>query len=331
VGRAPRIEWPDGRRAAFSVFDDTDLITMQNGPPVYRALSDLGLFVTKSVWPVGPTGPTLVGGATCAEPDYLEWVLALQAEGHEIGFHNAVDHPSRRDETIHALDRFEELFGHAPVIGADHAGNVEALYWGPRRLSGVRSGAYDRAQKLMRPNRPSFSGHDPASPYFWGDVCRERITYWRNFCFNRTNLLEVSPKMPYHDGRRPYVNYWFTSTDGSNRARFLRHVTDEALDHLERSGGVCIMYTHFGDGFAPDGRLDPEVAAAFQRLARRDLWVAPASQVLDHLRAQLPDTQLTSAERRRIENRWVMDRVRDSSLLRRRDPKQMPVDGHQHR
>lgn len=315
---APIIEWPDGHRAAFSVFDDTDLITMENGPPVYRLLTDLGLYITKSVWPLGPTRRQQVGGATCADVEYLDWVLTLQSEGHEIGYHNATDHPSTRPETIEALDRFEQMFGHAPRIGADHSGNIEALYWGPGRLSGVRSAAYDRAQKVMRPNRPTFSGHDPASQYFWGDICQERITYWRNFCFNRTNLFEVSPKLPYHDPRRPFVNHWFTSTDGSNRPRFLRHVTDEALDHLERSGGVCIMYTHFGDKFAPDGRLDPEVARAFERLAGRNLWVAPASQVLDHLRLQLGDVELTDAERTRMENHWVRDRIQDSSFLRRR-------------
>lgn len=315
---APLIEWPGGHDAAFSVFDDTDLITMENGPPVYRLLTDLGLFITKSVWPLGPTRRQQVGGATCADSDYLDWVLTLQAEGHEIGYHNATDHPSTRSETIEALDRFEQMFGHSPRIGADHSGNVEALYWGPGRLSGVRSAAYDRAQKVMRPNRPTFSGQDPASEYFWGDVCKERITYWRNFCFNRTNLFEVSPKLPYHDPRRPLVNYWFTSTDGSNRPRFLRHVTDEALDHLERTGGVCIMYTHFGDKFAPGGRLDAEVARSFERLAERNLWVAPASQVLDHLRTQLGDVELTDTERRRMENHWVRDRIQDSSFLRRR-------------
>ena len=82
------------------------------------------------------------------------------------------------------------------------------------------------------------------------------------------------------------------------------------------------MSPHFGDGFARDGRLDPEVAAGFKRLARRDLWVAPASHVLDHLRAQLPDTRLTAADRRRLENHWVADRLRDSSFVRRRVPKQ---------
>lgn len=317
-GRRPHVEWPGGRRAAFAIFDDTDNTTIENGPPVYALLSELGMRITKSVWPAGPTERQRVGGATCADPDYLEWVLSLQRDGHEIGYHNATDHPSTRAATIAALDRFEDLFGGPPRVGADHSGNVEALYWGPKRLTGLRSAAYGHAQTVMRPNRPTFSGEDPTSEYFWGDVCRDRVTYWRNFCFNEEDLLRVSPKMPYHDGRRPYVNYWFTSTDGSNRPRFLRHLTEDRLDRLEDGGGVCIMYTHFGLGFAPGGTLDPEFEQAMRRLSRRSVWVAPVSEVLDHLRSQIGDVVLSDADRRRIENRWVVDRLRDSGFVRKR-------------
>jgi len=316
--RRPKIEWPDGKRAAFTVFDDTDNTTLENGPPVYRHLTELGLRITKSVWPSAPTERQRVGGSTLADPAYLEWVRSLQRDGHEIGYHNATDHPSTRGQTIEALDRFEELFGAPPRVGADHSGNIEALYWGPKRLTGVRALAYGRAQKVMRPNRPDFSGEDPTSEYFWGDVCRERITYWRNFCFDEIDLFRVSPRMPYHDSRRPYVNYWFTSTDGSTGPRFVRHLTPEGLDRLESGGGLCVMYTHFGVGFAPGGRLDPEFARAMEEVASRSFWVAPVSEVLDHVRAQLGPVQLSDAERRRLENRWVLDRLRDSKFVRRR-------------
>lgn len=318
MSRRPPITWPDGNRAAFAVFDDTDNTTMENGPPVYDLLDRLGLHVTKSVWPLGPTARQRVGGSTLADPDYLSWVLRLQSSGHEIGFHNATDHPSVRSDTISALDRFEELFGHPPRVGADHSGNREALYWGPRRLTGVGSHAYALAQKVMRPNRPTFSGEDPTSEYFWGDVCRERITYWRNFCFDEVDLFRVSPKLPYHDPRRSYVNYWFTSTDGSNLPRFVRHLTDDKLDRLEANGGVCIMYTHFGVGFAPGGTVDAGFAAAMERLADRPIWVAPTSEVLDHLRSQLDDTLLSDGERRALEARWILDRLRDSRFVRKR-------------
>lgn len=318
MSRRPRITWPDGNRAAFAVFDDTDNTTIENGPPVYELLSDLGLRVTKSVWPLEPTERQRVGGSTLGDPDYLAWVLSLQRAGHEIGFHNATDHPSRRDRTIEALDRFEELFGAPPKVGADHSGNREALYWGPRRLSGLRSHAYSVAQKVMRPNRPTFSGEDPCSEFFWGDVCRDRVTYWRNFCFDEVDLFRVSPKVPYHDPRRSYVNWWFTSTDGSNLPRFVRHLTDDKLDRLESAGGLCVMYTHFGLKFAVDGRVDPGFVEAMGRLADRRIWVAPAGEVLDHVREQLHDTVLTDRERRSLENNWVLDRLKDSGFVRRR-------------
>lgn len=51
----PHIPWPDGKRFAFTIFDDTDHQTLENVPPVYDFLSDLGLRTTKSVWPLkGP-------------------------------------------------------------------------------------------------------------------------------------------------------------------------------------------------------------------------------------------------------------------------------------
>lgn len=44
--------FPDGKRFAFSVFDDTDGGTTANLRPVYQLLDELGIFVTKSVWPL---------------------------------------------------------------------------------------------------------------------------------------------------------------------------------------------------------------------------------------------------------------------------------------
>lgn len=314
----PPVTWPGGARFAFSIFDDTDLMTIRNGRPVYDHLTSLGMRITKSVWPVAPRGRPLVNGSTCAEPEYLAWVLALQAAGHEIGYHNASNYPSTRQKTLAALDRFEELFGHPPKVGADHAGNLEALYCGPKRVSAPWRQLYGTAGRIMRPDRPTFTGDEPASPYFWGDICRDRITYWRSFCFRRSNLLDVSPRLPYHDPRRPYVNYWFTSTDASDVPRLLRHFTSDALDRLERSGGVTILYTHLGHGAAPDGTLRPDVKAAFTRLSRRSVWVAPAGEVLDHLRGSAASTLLTDSDRRRLEARWVADRAVDSPLFRSR-------------
>jgi hypothetical protein len=265
-----------------------------------------------------------VGGSTCADSAYLDWVLELQAGGHEIGYHNATDHPSTRAETIEGLDRFEELFGAPPKVGADHSGNQEALYWGPKRLTGARCALYAVGQRLLRPSRPDFSGDDPRSDYFWGDVCRDRITYWRNFTFAELDLLAVSPKMPYHDPRRPFVNYWFTSTDAPKCHLFVDQLQRERVDRLERAGGVCIMYTHFGYGFAPEGRLNESFLRVMEELADRSVWIAPVSEILDHLRVSLGDTLLTDGERRTLERRWVLDRLRHSTTIRSRRVEPVP-------
>jgi hypothetical protein len=67
IGRC--ITWPEGKRFAFTVFDDTDGMTMLNGPPIYDFLADLGFLTTKSVWPIQVKGasPQMVG-ATCRIP-----------------------------------------------------------------------------------------------------------------------------------------------------------------------------------------------------------------------------------------------------------------------
>lgn len=307
----PRIEWPNGARFAFTIFDDTDLTTLVNGPPVYDVLTDLGLRFTKSVWPVKPSGPALVGGTTCADPHYLRWVESLQDAGHEIGFHNASDRSSFRAETILALDRFRDLFGHDPRIGADHAGNLEAMYWGPRRLTGSRSRVYEHAMALARPERLQADGHTRTSPYFWGDVLRDRIDYWRNFTFTGINTIRSAPQMPYHDPARPYVNWWFAASHAPRLAPFLDLVTLQNLDRLEAEGGVCIVYTHFGVDFAPDGKLDRRFVDAMEALAGRPGWFVPVSRVLDHIRAsRTAEIPLAAGERAAMERRWIVDQVR---------------------
>lgn len=310
-GASPPVGWPEDARFAFTVFDDTDHSTLVTAPPVYAALTDLGFRVTKSVWPVASAGPLLVGDTTCADPAYLDWVLGLRAAGHEIGYHNASSHSSTRTETIAALDAFRTMFGHDPRIGADHAGNREAMYWGPRRLTGWRAAAYRRASDLVRPGRGQFQGHVATSEYFWGDVLRDRIDYWRNFTFTDLNVLRSAPAVPYHDPARPYVNWWFAATHAPTLGPFLDLFDPERLDRLEAEGGMCIVYTHFGVDFAPDGILDRRFVRAMEGLAARKGWFAPVSTVLDHVRAHRSgDGLLDDRSRSKMERRWITDQVR---------------------
>ncbi len=128
--------FPDNKKFAFTVFDDTDLSTVANVGPVYRFLSDIGVHTTKSVWPLPAVPGAPIGGATLADEPYLEWVRELQKDGFELALHNAQNDDARREVTERGLERFRKLLGHYPRTHCNHHNNRENIYWGPARLSG---------------------------------------------------------------------------------------------------------------------------------------------------------------------------------------------------
>lgn len=73
-----RINWPEGKDFAFTVFDDTDLSTIENVREVYSLLTDYGFRTTKSVWPIRGNKEPRIGGSTCEDQDYLEWIINLK-------------------------------------------------------------------------------------------------------------------------------------------------------------------------------------------------------------------------------------------------------------
>ncbi len=309
-GRAasPRMTWPDGRAFAFTIFDDADHQTIQNGRPVYELLAEHGLRTTKSVWPLGGTQAPRIGGATCADPEHAAWCLDLQAHGFEIGLHNVTYHASEREQTLRGLDRFRELFGRDPATLANHAGLGESIYWGRDRVTGGARAAYDVMTRGR--NRGRYGGHIEGHPQFWGDACLERIRYVRNFTYPSIDTLAACPWMPYHDPDRPYVQRWFASSEAPDVESFLRLVSAENVAQLEQAGGACIVYTHLGCGFAPDGRLDPRVRAAVARLAARGGWFVPVATLLDTLRERTGADPISAADRSRLEWRWLRHKLR---------------------
>ncbi|MCB1625302.1 MAG: hypothetical protein KDI32_11995 [Pseudomonadales bacterium] len=306
--------WPGGKTFAFSIFDDTDLAVPGNVEDVYEILGSLGLRTTKSVWPIcapgqPPRGPE---GSTCEDPEYLRFVLDLQRAGFEIGYHNSSHSGVGRGDVIRALDRFRELFGHDPDCMSNHLVNPEAIYWGPDRLSYPLRALYT----AFRSRRPIAyrGGHVPESPHFWGDICQQRIRYVRNFVFADIQTQLACPAMPYFDPMRPMVRAWFTSTYASSWPDFERVMSEANQDRLEASGGLCILYTHFGHRFhdRATGRAQPRFAELMRHLARKNGWFVPVRELLDYVVSQQGVARLDWRGRQALEWRWFYQKLTKS-------------------
>lgn len=308
---AGRIEWPDGKRFAFSVFDDADYDQLDNTRPVYDFLASLGILTTKSVWTLAAQRDAPLAGRSTDEPAYLDWARSLQRAGFEIGFHGARCHSSLREETRLGLDRFREQFGGDPRSMSNHFQNADAIYWGSERLTGAARMIY-RAANFR--SRLRCEGHVEGSPYFWGDLCRERIRYVRNFVFREINTLRACPWMPYRDAAFPFVNAWFASAEGGDVDSFIAMLSEANQDRLAAEGGACIMYTHFAKGFFAGGQLHPRFVELMERLAKLGGWCVPVSTLLDFLAEKnggLHD--LAPAERNNLQWRWLASKLRHGS------------------
>jgi hypothetical protein len=295
-------EWPEGRRFAFTVVDDPDGQDLGAGREVYALLRDLGFRTTKAVWVIEPKVRNSAG-QTCESAEFLAFCQALQAQGFEIAYHNGAPGTLCRDEVIRSLDLFRAHFGHDPVSMANHY-NGDAMYWGDARLSGVV-----RAMYKMISGPAKHFGQVEGHPCFWGDVCRQRIRYCRNFVFRRINTLRACPYMPYSDPERPFVQAWYAAAEGAKREAYVQQLSERNQDALEEEGGACIMYTHYGHGFITDGKLDPEFVRLMTRLASKDGWFVPVTTLLDHLASRRGIHQLTPPERNGLERSWFATKL----------------------
>lgn len=162
------MEFPDGKRFAFSILDDTDDSTLANVKPVYDALSDAGMRTTKTVWPMScPEGSRLFfAGETLENLAYLKFVQELAAQGFEIASHGATMESSVRERTRRGLEFIKKEFGAYPRLYCNHGFNRENLYWGSKRFQSPL------LQKLFAciPGSRSvtYHGDDESSPYFGG-------------------------------------------------------------------------------------------------------------------------------------------------------------------
>jgi hypothetical protein len=305
----PKINWPDGKDFAFTIFDDPDLGTVDNVAGIYSFLGDIGLRTTLAVWPIRGSGTPKIGGATCEDEPYLKWVLGLKEQGFEIALHNVTHHTSTREQTVHGLDTFRRLFGHDPWSMANHSGCDENIYWGSARLSGVQRLFYNMLH--LGPNREKVvsEGHIKNSPLFWGDLCREKIKYVRNFVLGDINTLKACPVMPYHDPARPYVNYWFAASEGARIESFNAIMSEANQDRLVSEGGACIMYTHLAAGFLEKGKINTRFKILMERLSKMNGWFVPVHTLLDFILQVRGEHTITQAERIALERKWLWHKI----------------------
>jgi len=301
------IQWPNGKQFAFTIFDDTDLQTTETLREVYSFLTDIGLRTTKTVWPIKGNDLPRIGGSTCEDKDYFDTVLALQKNGFEIALHNVTYHTSFRGDTLRGIETFRHLFGHYPYSLANHEGCDESIYWGRYRLTGIHRFLYDCLYRGKDKYR--FQAHVEGHPCFWGDVCKKTIKYVRNFVFDDINTLKACPMMPYHDADRPFVNYWFASSEGARIDTFNQMLSERNQDQLVMEGGACIMYTHLACGFVERGKINARFKCLMERLSRMNGWFVPTRTLLDHILKGKGHHVITKGERRTLERNWLMHKL----------------------
>jgi hypothetical protein len=304
------MDFPQGKRFAFTILDDTDDSTLENVKPVYDALKAHGIRTTKTVWPVDcPEGSRIFFAAdTLQRRPYLEFVRQLEIDGFEIAFHGATMESSRRERTVQGLDLLKREFGAYPTLFCNHGHNRDNLYWGEKRF---QTWWLRRLVRLFRKKAASYYlGEVEGTEFFWGDLCRQHIRYVRNWTFPVLNMLAVNPEMPYRLSGTPYVNLWFSTADAPEVGHFARLLTEEGLDRLERTGGLCIVSTHLGKGFVKDGMLDPKVQRIFEILGHRPGWYVPVSEMLDYLvRTQGRGRRLGSIGTALLETRYLINKL----------------------
>jgi hypothetical protein len=301
------VVFPNGKRFAFSIIDDTDMTTLELIRPIYAVLEKYGLRTTKTVWVYDSSDDDNPAnkGDSLQNADYRAFILDLQRKGFEIALHGVRGGSSRREEIARGLEDFKHILGQYPAMQVNNSTNAENLYWGRHLFT------FTPYQWLGKPIFRDFSGHDPQSPYFWGDLAQKHIRYVRRFTFSDPNLLAVNPTIPYQLPDKPFVNYWFPTSNGNRVIEFHELLKPENLARLEREGGVCLVYSHLGSGSFNKGQtVDPRFEERIRELSAHNGWFAPASEILDYLRQQPSWTgALSLRERIRMDTKFVFARV----------------------
>jgi len=300
--------FPENKQFAFTILDDTDDSTVENVKPVYDLLDSLGMKTTKTVWASDcPEGsPAFSSGQTLQDEAYLKFVHGLNDRGFELAWHGATMESSKRARTEKALEFFNREFGYYPVLHCNHANNRENIYWGDKRYSNL---LLQQVTRFIKRKKTRFCGEDENSPYFWGDLCKQHFRYVRNFTFPKLNILKIDSAMPCHVSKKPYVNYWFSTTDAPSVDQFSTCLTPNNIDRLVAEGGICIISTHLGKRFTANGNVDRRIVDSLEYLAKYNGWFVPVSDILDFMLAQHNNSRKDCSNQFGIELRHMVERM----------------------
>ena len=119
----------------------------------------------------------------------------------------------------------------------------------------------------------------------------------------------MCPFMPYHDENKPFVNYWFSSSDGHDVNTFNKLISDENQERLVESGGACIVYTHFASGFIENGVLNDNFKYLIKRLSKKGGWFVPVSELLGYLNTKNNNHIITDKQRFILELSWIKNQI----------------------
>lgn len=302
--------FPDNKRFAFTILDDTDDATTENVAPIYDYLTDKGIFISKTVWPLScPEGSRLFfAGKTLSDADYLKAVKRIEKQGHEIAFHCATMESSDRKRTEFGLEFLKKEFSVMPKVFCNHGHNKENIYWGTKRF---RNPLLILMYKI-RHGEKKFYGDVEESTYFWGDLHRKHFKYTRNLTFtSELNVRKVDPYMPYHDSKKEFANYWFSTADAQDVEEFEKNVTKEKIDQLEREGGVCILSTHLGKRFCKKKEINSYFQEMIEYIADKPGWFVPVGEILDFLlQKKNDDCPINTLNIMKLEWRYLIELIR---------------------
>ena len=79
-----KIVWPNNKKFAFTIFDDTDRSNLEDSRLIYQYLNKLGFKTTRSVWIKQGNKGNNTEGVTCDEKSYLDWLLEIKNKGFDV-------------------------------------------------------------------------------------------------------------------------------------------------------------------------------------------------------------------------------------------------------